>query len=128
VAQVPLRRAIRKLRKAFHDIADLAQDIEKPKPAKMTRRLLDAVAPPVWTLALDETCACGIELSPRLPFGGPRDFTGADRAPRVLARAAPPLSSILKPIQLDALTVADDADFLTRIALQPNVPTAVNTG
>jgi 5-methylthioadenosine/S-adenosylhomocysteine deaminase len=128
VAQIPLRRAIRRLRKAFHEIADLAKEIEKPKKMKATRRLLDATAPPAWTLALDETCACGIELSPRLPFGGPRDFTGADRAPRILAKAAPPLSSILKPIQLDALTVADDADFLTRIVQQPNVPAAIRNG
>jgi len=128
VAQVPLRRAVRTLRKAFHDIADLAKEIEKAKPVKVARRLLDAVSPPVWTLALDETCACGIELGPRLPFGGPRDFTGTDRAPRVLAKAAAPLSSILKPVQLDALTVADDADFLTRIAQQPNVPTAIRNG
>jgi hypothetical protein len=38
------------------------------------------------------------------------------------------LSGILKPIQLDALTVADDADFLDAIEHQPNVPADVRGG
>ena len=59
---------------------------------------------------------------PRLPFGGPRDFTGPRRAPVAPAKAAPPLSAILKPVELDPLTVADDGMFLERIEAQPNVP------
>ena len=46
---------------------------------------------PVWSLALDEICSCGVELAPRLPFAGPRDFTGPERAPRAIAKAAPTL-------------------------------------
>jgi hypothetical protein len=69
-----------------------------------------------------------VELAPRLPFAGPRDFTGPVRAPRALAKAAPPLSQILKPVKLDPLTVADDDKFLTLITQQPNVPGPVKNG
>ncbi len=122
VAQVSLRKASTTLEEAFRNIVKLAKETEKAKPVHAARHLLDAQAGPVWSLALDEICSCGVEFSPRLPFNGPRDFTGPERAPRALARAAPPLSSILKPVELDPLTVADDANFLDRIAQQPNVP------
>ena len=42
--------------------------------------------------------------------------------------AAPPLSTILKPIHLDPLTVADDEDFLDAIEQQPNVPAPIKNG
>jgi hypothetical protein len=71
---------------------------------------------------LDEIDAGGLEWGPRLPFNGPRDFTGPERAPRAPAKAAPRLSTILKPVALDPLTVADDDTFLQRIAQQPNLP------
>ncbi len=35
---------------------------------------------------------------------------------------------LLKPIALDPLTVADDANFLDEIEHQPNVPTPIRTG
>jgi 5-methylthioadenosine/S-adenosylhomocysteine deaminase len=80
----------------------------------------------VWTLALDETHDTGVELRPRLPLAGPRDFTGPKRVARsVTARAAVPLSQLLEPIRLDPLTVADDDDFLAQIAAQPNVPAPI---
>ena len=84
--------------------------------------LLDAPTRPVWSLALDEIQDRGVELRPRLPFRGPRDFTGPKRTVPAVAAAAPPLSAILKPISLDPLTVADDEDFLDAIEQQPNVP------
>jgi hypothetical protein len=80
---------------------------------------------PIWSLALDEISSCGVVLGPRLPFSGPRDFTGPERAPHAIAKAAPPLSEILKPVELDPFTVADDSKFLDMIAQQPNVPALV---
>ena len=54
-------------------------------------------------------------------LNGPRDFTGPVVAARGLAlAAAPKLSTILKPIELDPLTVADDDKFLDQIEQQPN--------
>jgi cytosine/adenosine deaminase-related metal-dependent hydrolase len=128
VAAVSLRTATARLRDALHDIATLAKAAEQPKPAATRRRVLDAPARPVWSLVLDEIQDRGVDLRPRLPFRGPRDFTGPARAARGAARAAPPLSTILKPIRLDPLTVADDADFLTAIEQQPNVPAPIKNG
>ena len=128
VAAVSLRTATARLRDALHDIAKLAKAAEQPKPAAARRRVLDAPARPVWSLVLDEIQDRGVDLRPRLPFRGPRDFTGPARAARGAARAAPPLSTILKPIRLDPLTVADDEDFLTAIEQQPNVPAPIKNG
>jgi hypothetical protein len=42
--------------------------------------------------------------------------------------AAPPISSILSPIKLDPLTVADDHAFLDRVAAQINLPDYIPPG
>jgi 5-methylthioadenosine/S-adenosylhomocysteine deaminase len=128
VAQVALSTATRKLRKAFREIRKLAKELEKPKIAK--RRALDAPTAPVWSLALDEDDFTGFELRHRLPFGGPRDFTGPGRpSPRAVAAAATkPLSAVLEPITLDPLTVVDDENFLAQIEKQPNVPDPIKKG
>jgi hypothetical protein len=127
VAGIALSKAASQLSDALLNIAKLAKDVEKPKPAAARKLTLDAAAQPVWTLALDEIQDRGEDIRPRLPFNGPRDFTGPKRA-AVKAAASLPLSGILKPIQLDALTVADDADFLDAIEHQPNVPADVRGG
>jgi cytosine/adenosine deaminase-related metal-dependent hydrolase len=124
VASVSLRTARTVLRKAFRELPKLARELEKPK--KLKRAALDAPRPVIWSLALDEIQDTGIDQRPRLPFSGPRDFTGPDNA--AVRAAAPPLSTILQPITLDPLTVADDRDFLAEIAKQPNVPEPVRIG
>lgn len=125
IAQVSLSEATETLRKGLRKIAKLAKEMEKAERKVPARRLLDAPATPVWSLALDEICPCGVDLRPRLPFSGPRDFTGPELAGPALAKAAPPLSTILKPLELDPLTVADDSTFLNMIAQQPNVPAPI---
>ena len=119
VAQVSLRTAITTLREAFNDIKKLAREAEKPE--KVVKRALDATISPVWSLALDEIRDTGVDLRPRLPWSGPRDFTGPKRVSRSKAVGAIRLSEILEPIKLDPLTVADDADFLIQIEAQPNI-------
>ena len=128
VAAVSLHTATIRLRAALRDIATLAKEAETPQAAATRRRVLDAPTRPVWSLVLDEIQDQGVDLRPRLPFRGPRDFTGPTRAGHGAARAAAPLWTILKPIRLDPLTVADDADFLTAIEHQPNVPPPIKTG
>jgi len=126
VAAVSLRAARTALRAAFQDLPRLARELEMPKPKKVMRAALDTPEPVVWSLALDEIQDTGIDLRPRLPFTGPHDFTGPER---VSSRAATvPLSTILQSIELDPLTVADDPNFLSDIANQPNVPEPVRTG
>ena len=125
VAVLSLSKATSQMQDALLNIAALAKRAEKPKPAK--KLALDATAEPVWSLALDEIHDRGEDLRPRLPFNGPGDFTGPKRAAAKVTAAAPLLSAILKPIQLDPLTVADDAGFLDSIEHQPNLPDAVKS-
>ena len=122
-----LSKATSQLRDALLNIATLAKEAEKPKAAAAKKLALDAPAQPVWSLALDEIQDRGEDLRPRLPFNGPSDFTGPKRAAVKVTAAAPPLSTILKPIHLDPLTVADDADFLDAIEQQPNLPAAIKS-
>ena len=61
-----------------------------------------------------------------LPSG--QRFAPRFGAPRALAASAPLLSTILRPIELDPLTAADDADFLQQLLAQPNVPAALKLG
>jgi 5-methylthioadenosine/S-adenosylhomocysteine deaminase len=126
VALVSLGSAKKALRAAFADIAALARELERPKPQQALRAALDAPQPVVWSLALDEIQDNGVDLRPRLPFNGPRDFTGPERVS--LRAAAPRLSTILEPIALDPLTVADDPHFLEKIARQPNLPDEIKAG
>jgi hypothetical protein len=127
VGALSLSKATGQLSDALLNIATLAKQLEKPKPAAAKKRILDATAEPLWSLALDEIQDRGEDLRPRLPFNGPSDFTGPKRAAVKVTAAAPPLSAILKPIQLDALTVADDPSFLDSIEHQPNLPAAVKS-
>jgi hypothetical protein len=128
VAPVSLSAATASLHEALRDIVNLAKKAEMPKPAPARKRVLDAPARPIWSLVLDEIQDRGVDLRPRLPYSGPLDFTGPERAVRGVARASAPLSAILKPIRLDPLTVADDENFLTAIEQQPNVPPPIRNG
>lgn len=128
VTTMSLSKATQQLKDALQNIASLAKELEKPpQPAKAKKRILDAPTPVVWSLALDEIQDTGEDLRPHLPFRGPRDFTGPKRKSAVTAKAQP-LSAVLKPIDLDPLTVADDANFLDQIEQQPNVPDVVKMG
>jgi len=84
-----------------------------------------------WSLALDEIEETGVELRPRLPFAG-QARTGPRRVPmsgQALAAAmAKPLSEIVKPLQLDPLTVADEKEFLLNIADEENLPPFIASG
>ena len=79
VKAVSLSTATSRLRAALRDIKKLAQELERPKRGALrAKRALDVVERPVWSLALDEIQDTGVDLRPRLPFRGPRDFTGPE--------------------------------------------------
>jgi hypothetical protein len=126
VEAVSLAAATSALVDALHTLPALARALETPHAPHAARLLLDAARRPTWSLALDEIQDDGIDMRPRLPYAGPTDFTG----PRIAAAKAssPPLSALLGAIELDPLTVADDPDFLGRIAGEPNVPPAIRDG
>ena len=125
-AGLTLRSARNALQKALRQLPELALELEQPRLPSPLRATLDAPEPIVWSLALDEIQATAVDLRPRLPFDGPADFTGPERLP--LMAPSVPLSVLLQPIALDPLTVADDRDFLSQIARQPNLPDAVRNG
>jgi hypothetical protein len=71
-------------------------------------------------LALDEFEQTDFTQRPHLPLHGVP--TGPADRPPVDAAAGQPISSLLTPIELDPLTVADDPDFLDRVNKQVNLP------
>ncbi len=127
VAKVTLAAARASLRAAFRDLPKLALELETAHAVAPKRAALDAARPVVWSLSLDEIQNTGVDFRPRLPFKGPGDFTGPELR-SAKAVGSQPLSSILAPVEIDPLTVADDPKFLARIAGQSNLPSFVRTG
>ncbi len=125
VQAVSLGEARDAFKEAFRRLPQLARDLEQPPvtPSGLAARLrVGEPEPLVWSLALDELQETGVDLRPRLPLRGEKDLTGPKR---LAARASAPLSSILAPMELDPLTVADDDTFLERIGKERNLPTFV---
>jgi hypothetical protein len=119
VAAIGLGDAQKKLKSALARLPALAAELEKPKPVA---RLRARPEPVVWQLALDELTHTGVDLRHHLPSAKGRKPTGATR---VAAASTKKLSEILEPVDLDPLTVADDADFLASIGNQKNLPAFV---
>jgi 5-methylthioadenosine/S-adenosylhomocysteine deaminase len=124
VAAIPLGEARDTLQDAFRRMPELALKLEQPA-APTPRLALGRPPAPVWSLALDEIEDTGVDLRPRLPLPGRSALTGASRA---AVRALAPLSTVLEPMELDPLTVADDEKFLDRIAAEKNLPAYLRTG
>jgi len=114
VGKISLSHAAEALQAALKKLPALAKQLEKPKA--LMRGPLRAAAP-VWRLALDEIVDTGVSVRPRLPLA--HRHTGA----RALAGAGTlPLSKIVRPLILDPLSVAGDAEFLPSIRAQRNLP------
>jgi len=130
VAPISLPAARDTLRDGLARIQDFARDLEQREQAPaLESATVDAGAGVVWSLALDELYPTGLEIRPRLPYAGPNDFTGPSLAPRGPAlEAAAPLSELLRPIDLDPLTVVEDSNYLAQLAAQPNVPSSIKQG
>jgi cytosine/adenosine deaminase-related metal-dependent hydrolase len=119
VADISLGQAKRTLVDALRRLPELASDLENSRtgPARAMSDRLSSSGPPVWFLALDELEPTGSELRHRLP-GAHGSVTG----PRLGSARATPLSQLVGPMTLDPLTVADDSDFLDRVAAQTVLP------
>lgn len=72
-----------------------------------------------WTLALDELGGTGMSLRPMIEAPGHRPTSAHPPVIEALAAAGP------VALELDPLTVADDADLLRRLAAEPNLPAYV---
>jgi 5-methylthioadenosine/S-adenosylhomocysteine deaminase len=121
VAAVTLAQATSKLKDALANIKELRLE-QEARHAPPTLAAPAQVQPGHPRLALDEFELTDFTQRPHLPLHGMP--TGpADRPPSSAQAAAPaPISSLLSPITLDPLTVADDRDFLDLVAKQINLP------
>ena len=122
VGAIKLSQAKTTLKSALSRLPALAKELEQPKPVAMIGRRR---APTTWQLALDEIEDTGFDLRPRLRSRITRQFTGPRRA---VAAATQPLSQILEPLELDPVSVVDDPDFLSALAMQRNLPQFVKDG
>jgi hypothetical protein len=128
VRPISLAQARSTLIDAFQRLPELARALELAPagPQSFAAGPLGLREGPVqWMLALDELAPTGFDLRPRLSLPGSTQPTGPTRAE---AAAAAPLSEILAPIELDALTIPDDPDFLAKVDAQPNLPQAIKDG
>lgn len=123
VGALSLADAEDRLRDAMGRLPQLALDLEHPS-ASLASALLSS-AEPHWMLVLEHEEPAGIAQRPHLP--GPDGLPTA-RLTVDLAAAAKPLSELLEPLELDALTVSDDDGFLEAIAGQRNLPQDVARG
>jgi len=124
VEGLKLSTAIDRLTTGLKNIKSLATAQEHPQRAVAGMPLALAAAvkqPAVWRLVLDHEEPAGESIRPR--------FTAeVEKAPIMrlsaveAAAAAPPLSQILEPLELDAITVVDDASYLLRLREQTNLP------
>ncbi len=121
VAAVTYGQAQSQLKDALQNIKQIRLEQEaRLKAPPAARAALQGDGP---RLALDEFEHTDFTQRPHLPLDGVA--TGpTDRA----AAAAVPISSLLEPITLDSLTVADDPGFLDRVAAEKNLPSWLAPG
>ena len=120
VESLTLREAYDRLQDGLHRLPELAGDLEHPK-----LRAFGDVSAPQWFLRLDQSDLEGISLRPFLDQG----IEGLEAArEQVRLAAGVPLSQVLEPLELDALTVADDKTFLDRLTQQRNLPDFIKQG
>jgi hypothetical protein len=122
VGPITLAEAGKRLTRALKNLKELAEKAEAA--GSPLHGLLAGPDDEVrWGLALDELEPTGFELRPRVPLDG-----RATGPALVTAAASKPLSEIVGPLELDALTVADDRDWLDKIDAERNLPEWVAPG
>jgi cytosine/adenosine deaminase-related metal-dependent hydrolase len=122
VGSLTFTQAKAQLSDALNRLPELASALEHPTSVP---KLADAnLGETRWFLQLDHDESPGFALRPHLP--DPSGFPTAMPAPDLAA--AEPLSTVLTPLTLDPLTVADDRSFLTAIGNEPNVWADVKAG
>jgi cytosine/adenosine deaminase-related metal-dependent hydrolase len=109
VAKISLADAKGRLADALRRLPELAQGLATPTRAASMRGIADPSGRARWTLELDDE-----------PYARDAQRPLASHASEPSDRAAA-ASLALTPIKLDPLTVADDRDYLRRIADQPNL-------
>ena len=118
VGALSLSEARDRLADGMRRLPELAAEMDDPEARATMLGTDNAEEPGTWFLELDHEPVLGFSPRPQLPFEGA--FTGV--FPDLLLAAAPPLSEVVEPMELDPLTVADDGEFFDRLAAAPNLP------
>jgi 5-methylthioadenosine/S-adenosylhomocysteine deaminase len=131
VEGLTLAAAIGRLSDGLKNIKMLAAALEHPQQpmAGTPKHLLAAAARPApWRLVLDHEEEHGESIRPR--FANARQPAPVARLSTMAihAAAAQPLSHILVPLELDAITVSDDVTYLPRLREQKNLPAELVEG
>jgi cytosine/adenosine deaminase-related metal-dependent hydrolase len=114
------------LKGALRGLPALASRAERPKP------LADAAhsgSESAWHLVLDEIIDTGVDMRfnlPARPAVGQSPAATLMRAP--MAAGPQALSSVVTPLNIDPLTVVDDAGYLDAIDAQLNLPPLIKEG
>jgi len=120
VEALTLREACDRLHDGLNRLPQLAGDLEHP-----TLKAFSEVSAPQWFLRLDQADLEGISLRPLLDQG----MEGLEAVREQLRLAASvPLSQVLEPLELDAVTVADDKTYIERLRQQRNLPDSIKQG
>ncbi|MFM0351587.1 amidohydrolase family protein [Paraburkholderia sp. RL17-347-BIC-D] len=119
VARLTLRDAADRLAHGLKSLKNLAEALEKQEPV---RHGAAAGGETQWFLALDHEEPAGMSIRPR--FDEERNAPARIES-LLAAAAAKPLSQLLGPLELDAMTAVDDAGFLTGLDKQINLPKAI---
>lgn len=120
VEGLSLLEASDRLRDGLNRLPQLASDLEHPK-----LKAFSEISTPQWYLRLDQAALEGISLRPFLDQG----IKGLEAArERLKLTVSVPLSQVLEPMELDALTVADDTTYIDRLRQQGNLPNFIKQG
>lgn len=121
VAALTLAEAADRLKEGLRNLKALAIEAEKPKPPSAA---FSADGRPRWFLQLDHEEPGNISIRPRLGNKG----AAPEKIRDIVFAAAMPLSKLLGPLELDAITTADDADYVPRLKAERNLPQAMKEG
>jgi hypothetical protein len=118
VGELTLREATDLLADALSRLPDLARDLAE-RPALDLADPRSSTEAPAF-LVLDHDDLAGVDLRPHLPDEGGRPT--AEPSPAEQADRGTPLDQLLEPLDLDALTAADDHRFRELLARERNLP------
>ncbi len=117
VADLSVAAAEARLAQGLRDLPELARVLENPITAAGALGASDGVTPGVWFLELDHDEPAGGVDRPAL--GGLDVWSGNGWLEPL--GAAEPLSEVLRPLDLDPITVADDPTYIDRLAAVPEL-------
>ena len=125
VEGLKLATAITRLTDGLKNIKSLAAALEHPPHlmgAAPNAMAAAAAQTPPWRMVLDHDEDHGQSIRPRFAAAGHAEPVARLSVAEAAAAVAAPLSQILVPLDLDVITVADDATYVPGLRAQKNLP------